>query len=54
MRSGSASPASDAAGDSGAAPGKGTMAVISCSRIGMTANPPRLTIADLFRPRRRR
>jgi hypothetical protein len=54
MRSGSASPASGAAGDSGTAPSNGTMAVISCSRIGMTANPPRLTIADWFRPRRRR
>ncbi|CDO06065.1 hypothetical protein [Mycolicibacterium cosmeticum] len=54
MRSGSASPASGAIGDGDAAPSNGTVAVISCSRIGMTANPPRLTLVDWFRPRRRR
>ncbi|MCV7212614.1 hypothetical protein [Mycolicibacterium canariasense] len=54
MRSGSASPASGAIGDGGATPSDATVAVISCSRIGMTANPPRLTLADWFRPRRRR
>lgn len=54
MRSGSASQASTAVGDGAALPGDATVTVISCSRIGMTANPPRLTLVDLFRPRRRR
>lgn len=29
-------------------------AVISCSRLGRTANPPSFSLADWLRPRRRR
>ena len=32
----------------------GTAAVISCSRLGRTANPPTFSLTDWLRPRRRR
>jgi hypothetical protein len=54
MPSGSAPPTPDVTGDAGTPPGNGTVAVISCSRIGMTANPPSFSFASWFRPRRRR
>lgn len=54
MRGGSAPRTPEVIGHDGAAPSNGAVVVVSCSRIGMTANPPRLTLADWFRPRRRR
>lgn len=38
----------------GAAPGDGVIDVISCSRLGRTANPPTRSFTDWLRPRRRR
>ncbi|MDZ7883157.1 MAG: hypothetical protein U5N53_09685 [Mycobacterium sp.] len=32
----------------------GVAAVISCSRLGRTANPPTFSLTDWLRPRRRR
>lgn len=36
------------------APLEGVAAVISCSRLGRTANPPTFSLTDWLRPRRRR
>lgn len=36
------------------APLDGVAAVISCSRLGRTANPPTFSLTDWLRPRRRR
>lgn len=52
MRRVSAARTPDVIGHDGSAPSNATVVVVSCSRIGMTANPPRLTLADWFRRRR--
>lgn len=36
------------------APLDGVAAIISCSRLGRTANPPTFSLTDWLRPRRRR
>lgn len=50
MRSGSAPQTPDATGNDGTTPSISTVAVISCSRIGMTANPPSFSIVGWFGP----
>lgn len=47
-------PISSAAIPDGATPVEGGVAVINCSRLGMTANPPTVSLTDWLRPRRRR
>lgn len=47
-------PTSSATAPGGAAPTEGVTAVISCSRLGRTANPPTFSLTDWLRPRRRR
>ena len=46
-------PSSSAAMSDGA-PSESVAAVISCSRLGRTANPPTFSLPDWLRPRRRR
>lgn len=36
------------------APLDGAASIISCSRLGRTANPPTFSLTDWLRPRRRR
>ena len=38
----------------GAAPVDAAVGVVSCSRLGRTANPPTRSFTDWLRPRRRR
>lgn len=54
MQSGSAPRTPDVTGADGTTSSSGTVAVISCSRIGMTANPPSFSLVGWLRPRRRR
>lgn len=43
-----------AASTDGAAPADTSVGVISCSRLGRTANPPTRSLTGWLRPRRRR
>lgn len=47
-------PSSSAAIPDGVASIDGAAAIISCTRLGRTANPPTLSLTDWLRPRRRR
>jgi hypothetical protein len=46
-------PSTSAAG-SDVTPLEGAASIISCSRLGRTANPPTRSLTDWLRPRRRR
>lgn len=47
-------PRSSAAMPDGVVPIDGATAVINCSRLGRTANPPSFSLTGWLRPRRRR